>query len=103
MARAFLPKVATSNHLIEGDVIYYRRLPGGYDWTRELSEASVAHSLDEAETLLAQARNHPLETVGVELIDVALEGGRPVPTHFRETFRTRGPSNYFHGKQAQHV
>jgi len=26
--------------------------------------------------------------------------GRPEPVHFREVFRTRGPSNYFHGKQA---
>ena len=25
---------------------------------------------------------------------------RPQPVHFREVFRTRGPSNYFHGKQA---
>jgi hypothetical protein len=24
----------------------------------------------------------------------------PEPTHFREAFRTRGPSNYAHGKQA---
>jgi hypothetical protein len=24
----------------------------------------------------------------------------PEPVHFREAFRTRGPSNYRHGKQA---
>ena len=28
------------------------------------------------------------------------DDGRPEPTHFREAFRRRGPSNYFHGKQA---
>ena len=27
--------------------------------------------------------------------------GRPEPTHFREAFRRRGPSNYFHGIQAE--
>ena len=39
----------------------------------------------------------------VALADVALDSnGRPIPTHFREEFRTRGPSNYrTHGKQAE--
>jgi sulfite reductase (NADPH) hemoprotein beta-component len=27
------------------------------------------------------------------LADVSLETGAPVPTHFREVYRTRGPSN----------
>lgn len=99
MARPFAPKVATANHLLEGDVIYYGR-PG---WTRELSEATVARSPEEAEALLGEASGFPLETVGVVLTDVTLENGVPTPAHFRETFRTRGPSNYFHGKQAGHV
>ena len=33
--------------------------------------------------------------------DVALEDGTPIPTHFRETFRATGPSNYAHGKQVE--
>jgi hypothetical protein len=40
--------------------------------------------------------------VGAELVDaVAGADGRPVPTHFREAFRTRGPTNYRLGKQAE--
>ncbi len=99
MPAPFLPKVATSNHLLEGDVIYYAR-PG---WTRDLARARVAHDPAQAEALLAEASSFPLETVGVVLTDVALEGGVPVARHFRERFRTLGPSNYFHGKQADNV
>lgn len=99
MARPFTPKVATSNHLLEGDVIYFAR-PG---WTRNIAEAAVATTPAEAEILLAQASAFPLETVGAALTDVTLASGQPEPTHFREAFRTRGPSNYFHGKQADDV
>ena len=37
--------------------------------------------------------------VGVYLADVAPEASGPKPTHFREEFRAKGPSNYAHGKQ----
>ena len=99
MAKRFVPKVATSNHLLQGDVIYFAR-PG---WTRHLSEAAVAWTAEEAETLYTAASAYPSETVGVDLTDVDLSGGVPAPAHFRELFRTRGPSNYFHGKQAENV
>ena len=99
MPRPFIPKVATTNHLLEGDVIYYAR-PG---WTRSLAKATVACNQTQADALLHEASAFPLETVGVVLSDVALEGGAPVANHFREMFRTQGPSNYFHGKQAADV
>ncbi|MDQ2093411.1 DUF2849 domain-containing protein [Rhodalgimonas zhirmunskyi] len=99
MAAEALAKVATSNHLIEGDVIYFAH---GV-WLRDLARAEVARTPEEADDLLRRARAFPHETVGVELVDVALEAGVPRPVHFREAFRTRGPSNYFHGKQADHV
>ena len=99
MSKPFAPQVATSNHLLEGDVIYYAA-PG---WTRRLSEATVARSAEEADRLLRAASRFPLETVGVTLVEVALRDGVPAPAHFREEFRTRGPSNHFHGKQAEHV
>lgn len=99
MPRPFSPVVATSNHLLEGDVIYFARP----DWTRELSEATVALTQEEADALLADAQKFPLETVGVGLTEVDLSSGTPAPAHFREAFRSKGPSNYFHGKQAEHV
>lgn len=99
MPHPFVPKVATSNHLLEGDVIYFAR-PG---WTRDLAEATVAMTAEEAEALLTEASAFPLETVGAVLTDVDVSTGTPKPTHFRETFRTKGPSNYFHGRQAENV
>jgi hypothetical protein len=95
----FKPKVATTNHLLEGDVIYFAH-PG---WTRDLARATVATTAQDAETLLAAAKAFPLETVGVELMDVDMSTGTPRPTHFRAEFRTKGPSNYFHGRQAENV
>ncbi len=98
MARAFLPKVATANDLFEGDVIYFT---DEGTWTRQLAAAAVAMTPEAAEDLLAQAAKLQGEVVGAYLADVRVEDGVPVPDHFREAFRTRGPSNYFHGKQAE--
>ncbi|NNK78640.1 MAG: DUF2849 domain-containing protein, partial [Litoreibacter sp.] len=40
--------------------------------------------------------------VGAYLADVTKGPSGPEPLHFREEFRTRGPSNYpSHGKQAE--
>ena len=39
--------------------------------------------------------------VGAYLADFIDEGAGPKPVHFREAFRTIGPGNYFHGKQAE--
>lgn len=99
MARPFVPKVASSNHLTEGDVIYFT----GTGWTRHLRDAQVAGTTGEADALLSAASAYPLETVGVEMTDVDMSSGHPTPCHLRETVRTRGPSNYAHGKQADHV
>lgn len=99
MPNPFVPKVATSNHLLSGDVIYFKR-PG---WSPNLADAEVAYTSEDAEVLLSEAMAYPLETVGAVLTDVDVSNGDPEPVHFREEFRTRGPSNYFHGKQAQNV
>lgn len=98
MARAFTPKVLTANRLIEGDVVYY-----GQNGTWVLSHDDALYLTDEyqANDLLSQANAQADLLVGAYLADATLEGGKPVPTHFREDFRTRGPSNYAHGKQAE--
>jgi len=98
MARKFLPKVATGNDLLQGDVVYFTEQG---DWTREHAEAAVAHDEAAAQALLDIASAFPDRVVGVYLADTELRDGRPAPVHFREVFRTRGPSNYFHGKQAE--
>ena len=99
MPRRFSPKVVTSNHLLEGDAIYLSALGG---WTREFGEAKLFREQEKAEEALAEADRQRHVHVGAYLADAeAGPDGRPRPTHFREEFRTRGPSNYFHGKQAE--
>ena len=100
MAKANLPKIITANDLLEGDVIY---LTQSGEWTRDHDEALVVTDPKQAEALLAKAETQSDRLVGAYLADVHLDGnGDHRPSHFRETFRTRGPSNYLnHGKQAQ--
>ena len=99
MARSFVPKVVTANHLLEGDVVYFTPESA---WAEKLEDAAVYQSAEEAEHALATAALQAHLIVGAYLADVDLdEAGKPRPTHFREAFRTRGPSNYFHGKQAE--
>ncbi|MBO6554092.1 MAG: DUF2849 domain-containing protein [Roseitalea sp.] len=99
MGRQKHPQIVTANDLFEGDVIY---LTGEGGWTRLHGDAAVAHDSDEAQRLLAVAQAQPDKIVGAYLADAAIDAdGRPQPVHFREAFRTRGPSNYFHGKQAE--
>lgn len=98
MPREFTPKVVTASALIEGDVIY---LTADDSWTRVLSEAEVLTEEDYANLRLLQAEGQPELVVGPYLADVAIGDTGPEPTHFREDFRRTGPSNYYHGKQAE--
>jgi hypothetical protein len=100
MARAFKPQMATGNALLEGDVVYFTSTG---EWSRDIGDAAVAVNAEAAADLLARAQRFPNEVVGVYLTDVALDpSGRAAPAHFREAFRTRGPSNYpWLGKQAE--
>lgn len=99
MARQRNPQIVTANDLFEGDVIY---LTASGDWSRDHGEAAVAHDPDQAERLLGVANAQHDRVVGPYLADATIgPNGRPQPVHFREAFRTRGPSNYFHGKQAE--
>jgi hypothetical protein len=90
MPKAFTPQIVSANTLLEGDVVYLDRAHG---WTRALAEAAVAHSADEALALL-KAAAQPARVVDPYLADVALDPVQPPrPLHYREVFRTRGPSN----------
>ena len=99
MPRAFTPKVVTANHLLEGDVIY---MMASGEWTRDLAEAELLTDEAVADERLITAQQQTAVTVGAYLADAkAGDDGSPAPTHFREEFRRTGPSNYFHGKQAE--
>ena len=99
MARKFTPKVLTANDLLQGDVIYW-----GIDdeWTRDHADALFLDDEANANATLVKAKAQPEIAVGPYLADAVLnDQGIPEPSHFREAFRTRGPSNYDHGKQAE--
>ena len=98
MPRPFTPKVVTANALIEGDVVY---LAADDTWTRKLSEAELLTDEAHANLRLLQAEGQPELVVGPYLADAIDGPNGPEPTHFREEFRRTGPSNYFHGKQAE--
>ncbi|WP_299870228.1 DUF2849 domain-containing protein [uncultured Roseobacter sp.] len=101
MPRAFTPKVVTANALLEGDVIYQTAT----GWSRDLAEAEVLTDEADADLRLIDAAQQVDTVVGAYLADVDASGEAPQPTHFREDFRAKGPSNYAHGKQeaASHV
>jgi len=97
MSRRFTPKVVTANRLREGDVVY---LAADDRWTPHHHEAELIEDEAHAQMRLLHASSQRLEVVGAYLADAKAGANGPEPTHFREAFRTRGPSNYFHGKQA---
>ena len=99
-ARKFQPQMATGNDLLEGDVVYFT---AAGDWSRRIADAAMALNAEAAADLLKAAEAFPNQVVGVYLTDVSVDDrGRAAPAHFREEFRTRGPSNYpEHGRQAE--
>jgi hypothetical protein len=92
----FTPKVVTANDLREGDVIY---LTAADQWSRFHHEAELIEDETRANDRLAFATAQRGRLVGAYLADAKAGPNGPEPTHFREAFRTRGPSNYAHGKQ----
>ena len=70
-------------------------------WTRVLAEAEVLTDQADAEVRLFQAQARAAEVMGAYLADIRPGANGPEPAHFREAFRATGPSNRFHGKQAE--
>ncbi|MCH8951085.1 MAG: DUF2849 domain-containing protein [Proteobacteria bacterium] len=88
MAKEFKPSVVTANDLIEGDSVFL----GALGWVRDIAEARVALSRDEAEVLEADgvAGEDANIVVGPYLIEVSVATGRPVPVLRRERIRVSG-------------
>lgn len=93
----FTPKVVTANRLVEGDVVY---LTATDRWSPLHHDAELIEDEAHAQMRLLHAAAQRLYVVGAYLADAKAGPNGPEPTHFREAFRTRGPSNYNHGKQA---
>lgn len=99
-----LPAILLANDLLEGDVVFAAHAAAGaVAWTRDPALALVAADDAAAQALegFAAAELAGNRVVDAYLVDVALESGVPVPRHFRERFKTLGPSNRTDlGKQA---
>ena len=98
MSRAFTPKVVTGNRLLEGDSVW---LTEDDRWSPRLQDAELIEDEAHAAIRLLFAQGQRDTVVGVYLADARPGPKGPEPVHFREAFRTRGPSNYLHGKQAE--
>ena len=96
MPRNFTPKVVTANALLEGDAVW---LTEDNIWTRDIREAELLTEEAHADLRLLEGQSRVDEIAGAYLADAKATDDGPAPTHFREAFRTRGPSNYAHGKQ----
>lgn len=96
MPRIFTPKVVTANALLSGDAVW---LTEDDRWSGDIAEAELLTDEAHAELRLLEAQARQSEIAGAYLAEAKETPDGPAPTHFREAFRTRGPSNYPHGKQ----
>lgn len=96
-----LPVILLANDLLDGDVVFFH--DGG--WTRDpaladiASDEATAVKFDEAAAAALAANT----VVDAYLVDVTLDvQGQATPKHFRERFKTLGPSIRTDlGKQAE--
>jgi sulfite reductase (NADPH) hemoprotein beta-component len=88
MAKEFKPVVVTANDLIEGDSVFL----GALGWVRNIAEARVALTPDEAAVLEQDGIEGETGNivVGPYLIEVSTATGEPVPVLRRERIRVSG-------------
>lgn len=98
MPRQFTPKVITANRLLEGDAVWFTTQD---TWSVDIHDAEFLTDEAHADLRLLEAQAQAHVIAGAYLADAQQGENGPEPTHFREAFRTRGPSNYPHGKQEQ--
>lgn len=96
MSRRFSPSVITANALLSGEVVW---LNADSQWSPRPNEAALFTDAAVAADRLAWAQAQSEAVVDPYLAGVKPGPLGPEPTHFREAFRRRGPSNYAHGKQ----
>ena len=93
-------QILIANDLMSGEVLFM----GHDDWVVDHRDAAIASTIEEASALDAKGKSGMAENKVVDayLVDVVIaEDGAPVPVHYREKMRTKGPSNRTDlGKQA---
>ncbi len=98
MARKFTSKIVTANDLLEGDVVY---LTADDRWSRRHKDAELLTDEAHATIRLLDAELQTDTIVGAYLANATATDNGPAPVHFRDAFRSRGPSNLPHGKQSE--
>jgi hypothetical protein len=98
MPRSNFDQIITANALLEGDVVYFTAAD---TWTRDIQQAEVFSDEAIAQVRLIEAMAQANVIVGAYLMPIQHIKNGHAPTHFREEFRTKGPSNYAHGKQEE--
>lgn len=95
MTRPAFLQVVTANDLLTGAAVWFTAEDG---WSPDPAAAQRV-SPGAADAVLARAALQEAKVVGPYLAPVTEDGA---PIHFREVFRTRGPSNRPDlGKQAE--
>lgn len=100
MSKAFIPTTAkpgviTANDLREGHNVWMCE----DGWTPDPAQATLFEDEAIAELAMLQAIGQDDLVVGPYMVEARRGPNGPEPTHFREAFRQKGPSNYFHGIQ----
>ena len=91
-------QIITGNNLLSGEVV---DLTLSGQWSLHHHEAVAFDDNSAGDSRLNEVLKTDHSVIGAYLADAALsDSGLPSPVHFRETFRTKGPSNRFLGKQA---
>ena len=90
--------IITANDLLSGEVVY---LTSSGKWSPDHGDAIAFDEMHLAKAHLDDVQRLDQSIVGPYLAGAAIDGNlAPSPVHFREVFRTRGPSNRALGKQA---
>jgi hypothetical protein len=94
-----MKKILTANYLLSGKVIY---LNSEKKWIENSANADVFDSQEDADDALTFAETQINKLQSAYLIDVILTSdGTLKPKFNQELIRATGPTNYFHGKQAE--
>ena len=94
-----MKKILTAHYLLSGKVIY---LSSDKKWVENSKDAVVFNNQEDADNALAFAETQMDKLQSAYLIDVLLtSNGTPKPKSNQELIRAAGPTNYFHGKQAE--
>ena len=94
-----MKKILTANYLLSGKAIY---LTSEKKWIENLANAAVFDSQEDADNALTFAETQINKLQSAYLIDVILTSDDALkPKSNQEVIRAAGPTNYFHGKQAE--